>query len=95
MESKYRHVKRACYVSSISISVTGILSPVFFLTFRDLYGIEYMDTEGIPLCCRLPSAVSVIIVEKFSALAAGQGTVDDCADKIQSRVSIWLAENAD
>ena len=59
------------------------------------YGIEYLDTEGIPLCDRLPNAVSEIIEEEFSALAAGQGTAADCADKIQSRVSIWLAENAD
>ena len=59
------------------------------------YGIAYLDTEGVPLCDRLPNAVSEIIEEEFSALAAGQGTAADCADKIQSRVSIWLAENAD
>jgi len=57
------------------------------------YGIEYLDTEGMPLCNRLPNDVKNIIEEEFSALAAGHGTVDDCADKIQSRVSIWLAEN--
>ncbi|MBQ8642903.1 MAG: MFS transporter [Clostridia bacterium] len=41
MEAKYRRVKWACYVSSISMSVIGNLSPVLFLTFRDLYGISY------------------------------------------------------
>ncbi|MBQ8400556.1 MAG: MFS transporter [Clostridia bacterium] len=41
MENKYRRVKLACYVSSISMSVIGNLSPVLFLTFRDLYGISY------------------------------------------------------
>ena len=41
MEPKYKRVKLACYVSSISMSVTGNLSPVLFLTFRDLYGISY------------------------------------------------------
>lgn len=41
MEQKYKRVKLACYVSSISMSVTGNLSPVLFLTFRELYGISY------------------------------------------------------
>jgi len=41
MEPKYKRVKLACYVSSLSMSVTGNLSPVLFLTFRDLYGISY------------------------------------------------------
>ncbi|MBQ3178878.1 MAG: MFS transporter [Clostridia bacterium] len=41
MEPRYKRVKLACYVSSLSMSVTGNLSPVLFLTFRDLYGISY------------------------------------------------------
>jgi len=41
MEAKYRRVKAACYFSSISMSVIGNLSPVLFLTFRELYGISY------------------------------------------------------
>ena len=31
--------------------------------------------------------------EEISALSAGVGTPEDCAKKIQSRVSIWLAEH--
>ena len=41
MEPRYKRVKLACYVSSVSMSVTGNLSPVLFLTFRELYGISY------------------------------------------------------
>ncbi len=58
-------------------------------------GIEYLDSEGMRLSDRLPSAVTDIIYEEISAYLAGQGMVDDCAKKIQSRVSIWLSENAD
>lgn len=58
-------------------------------------GLEYLDSEGMRLSDRLPSAVTDIIYEEISAYLADRGTVDDCAKKIQSRVSIWLSENAD
>lgn len=34
-------VKLGCYASNISMSVVGNLSPLLFLTFRNLYGISY------------------------------------------------------
>ena len=37
--------------------------------------------------------ISAIIEEELSAFAAGVGTAEDCAAKIQSRVSIWMAEH--
>lgn len=54
--------------------------------------IAYLDAAGEPLTNRLPQAVYDIINEEFSAFCAGQGSADDCAGKIQSRVGIWLAE---
>ncbi len=36
-----RRVKAACYTTNLSMSVVSNLSPILFLTFRDLYGISY------------------------------------------------------
>ena len=37
--------------------------------------------------------ISAIVNEEISALSGGVSTPEDCAKKIQSRVSIWLAEH--
>lgn len=55
---------------------------------------SFLDNAGSPIIDQTPTAVTDIVSEEISALFAGQGTVDDCAAKIQSRVSIWLSENA-
>ena len=39
--SKVRHLKYACYITNVTMSVVGNLSPLLFLTFRSLYGISY------------------------------------------------------
>ncbi len=36
-----RRVKAGCYVSNMSMSVTSTLSPLLFLSFREMYGISY------------------------------------------------------
>ena len=38
---KYSRVKFACYTSNSSMAIVSHLSPVLFLTFRELYGISY------------------------------------------------------
>lgn len=56
--------------------------------------IELMDTiAGMPRIDMVPKEVSDIVLEETSAYYAGVGTAEDCAKKIQSRVSIWLAEH--
>ena len=42
---------------------------------------------------KTPSFKNVIVQEEISAWLSGMGTPEDCAAKIQSRASIWLAEN--
>ena len=37
----YTRLKLACYSGNVSMSVVGNLSPLLFLTFRELYGISY------------------------------------------------------
>ena len=46
-----------------------------------------------PLTERLAPEISSIIREEISAFFAGVGSAEDCAAKIQSRVSIWLADS--
>jgi len=36
-----KRVKLACYTTNITMSIVGNLSPLLFLTFRELYGITY------------------------------------------------------
>ncbi len=48
---------------------------------------------GIPYDPAVSEDVAAIVNEEVSAFLGGVGTAEDCAAKIQSRVSIWLAEN--
>lgn len=36
-----KRIKSACYMTNISMSVVANLSPILFITFRELYGISY------------------------------------------------------
>lgn len=40
-QKKYKTTKFACYISSMSMAVVSILSPLLFVTFRELYGVSY------------------------------------------------------
>ena len=51
------------------------------------------DTVGAPHLSGISEAVSEIVAEELSAMSAGVSSPEDCAKRIQSRVSIWLAEH--
>ncbi len=54
----------------------------------------FLDNDaGYPLTERVSPEVNDIIEEEISAYFAGVGSAEDCAKKIQSRVSLWLAEH--
>ena len=42
----------------------------------------------------MPIDVTDVVREEIPAFLGGVGTAEDCAKKIQSRVSIWLAEHS-
>ena len=48
---------------------------------------------GTPMISRVPEEVQEIIDEEISGLLGDVSTPESCAKKIQSRVSIWLAEH--
>jgi hypothetical protein len=54
----------------------------------------WIDGAGVPFTAALPDGVNEIIQEEIDAWLHGMGTPGDCAKKIQSRVSIWLAEHS-
>ena len=54
---------------------------------------EILDSTGTPLWNVVPAEVSAIIDEEMSFFLGGASSAEDCAKKIQSRVSIWLAEH--
>ena len=56
---------------------------------------DYIDNRvGEPLREQISEDVRAIIREEISAYLGGVGSAEDCAKKIQSRVSIWLSEHS-
>ncbi len=58
-----------------------------FRTFLDTAGEPYNITPGM-------DELTGIITEEVEIYLAGDCTVDQCTDRIQSRVSLWLAERS-
>ena len=55
---------------------------------------EICGEAGLPLSMTPYEKIGDIISEEISAFLGGVGTAEDCAKKIQSRASIWLAEHS-
>ena len=69
----------------------GILS-TFTREDRDKY-VKIFNEAGCTAREAGSDEIYAILHEEMSAFLGGVGTAEDCAAKIQSRVSIWLAEN--
>ena len=41
MKQNFKRAKRACYIAALMMSICGNISPILFLTFRNLYDISY------------------------------------------------------
>ena len=52
------------------------------------------ERAGYPMTETLPPEIAAIVAEEISAYLGGVGTPESCAWKIQSRVSLWLAEHS-
>ena len=53
----------------------------------------FIDSAGEPFTGAFPAEINQIMQEEIDEYLAGMGTPEDCAKKIQSRASIWLAEH--
>ena len=57
--------------------------------------VQYLDSvAGMPLEEETPEKVEEIVAEEISAYLSGIRNAEECAKKIQSRVSIWMAEHS-
>ncbi|MBQ3638141.1 MAG: hypothetical protein II953_07250, partial [Clostridia bacterium] len=54
----------------------------------------FIDGAGEPFTDAFPADANAIVQEEINEYLSGMGTPEDCAKKIQSRVSIWLAEHS-
>ncbi len=65
-----------------------------FCTEQDVKAaLKLVRTAGRPFREELPYEARAIVNEEISSYLGGVGSARDCAEKIQSRVSIWLAEH--
>jgi hypothetical protein len=53
----------------------------------------FFDSVVAPHLSGISEDVSEIETGELSAISAGMASPEECAKKIQSRASIWLAEN--
>ncbi|MBE6726272.1 MAG: hypothetical protein E7576_13955 [Ruminococcaceae bacterium] len=53
-----------------------------------------LDRPVIPWLEQTTKEMGELCNEEISAYLSGLGTADDCADKVQSRVSVWLSERS-
>ncbi len=73
---------------------TSMWSDTEMLTDEELKAVfDVIDGAGFPILELTPTAIDEIVEEEVSAYLAGVGTAENCAEKIQSRVDIWLAEH--
>ena len=64
MNSQYKRLKYACYAANITMSVVGNLSPLLFLTFRNLYDISY-SLLGLLILVNFVTQLTVDLIFSF------------------------------
>ena len=61
---QYKLTKKACYLTSITMSVASNLSPLLFLTFRDMYGLSF-TLLGLLVVINFVTQLSVDLIFTF------------------------------
>lgn len=56
---------------------------------------DVLDNAGSPIIYETTESVNAIISEEVSAYLSDIGTAQSCAEKIESRINIWLSEHED
>jgi len=64
--NEYRLAKIACYLGSGGMSVVSVLSPLLFVTFREMYGISY-TLLGLLVVANFITQLSVDLIFSFGA----------------------------
>ncbi|MBQ8869547.1 MAG: MFS transporter [Oscillospiraceae bacterium] len=64
MDPKFKRLKYACYSSNVSMSVAGNLSPILFLTFKEMYDISY-SLLGLLILVNFVTQLGIDLVFSF------------------------------
>ena len=64
METKYKRLKYACYTTSMSMSVVANISPILFVTFRNVYHISY-SLLGLLILINFVSQLMIDLIFSF------------------------------
>lgn len=60
----YNLLKKACYISGVTMSIVGNISPVLFLTFRNLYGLSFSQL-GLLIVINFCSQLCIDLIFSF------------------------------
>ena len=63
-EINYAPTKRACYLGSANMALVSVLSPLLFVTFREMYGISY-TLLGLLVVANFITQLSVDLIFTF------------------------------
>ncbi|MBE6700439.1 MAG: hypothetical protein E7582_00915 [Ruminococcaceae bacterium] len=66
--NRFKLAKNACYLSSVTMAITSNLSPLLFLTFRDMYSLSY-TLLGLLVVINFFSQLFNITIEQVSMRA--------------------------
>ena len=64
MASNYKTLKLACYAANVTMSVVGNISPLLFVTFRELYGISY-SLLGLLILINFGTQLAIDLIFSF------------------------------
>ncbi len=67
MKHRYQRAKKACYLGSVTMAVVSSLSPLLFVTFREMYGISYGLLGLLAVCCFGIQLVVDLVFSFFSS----------------------------
>lgn len=68
MKSKFLRLKYGCYAAGLSMAVVAYLSPLLFLTFREMYGLSYTQLGllvVINFCTQLLADLAISFFPQF------------------------------
>lgn len=64
MKGSYKTLKLACYTANVTMSVVGNISPLMFVTFRELYGISY-SLLGLLILINFGTQLTIDLIFSF------------------------------
>ncbi len=104
LDKRYKPTALACFLTSVSNSVTGNLSPLLFLTFRRLYGLSFVELGLLVLINFMTQLLVDLLFSAFSrklrpdvcvkatplVIAVGLWVFALCPWLLPSRAFLWL-----